>query len=235
MALRLIGRLARKPTTSISSCCRPMTLFQHHHQQQQSRHFISDMRKSAFEDRIRRLIRNDIQYELDRSPLTQLIPKFKSFVIDERPGEQWIRLNKKFGNNEEIKVEVTMFRVFDPPAKHGSVTTDNDLELYISMVVDIFKDDDNGILEFVCNVWPDSIEIEKVFMRDQDGMAGKPYLGPPFGDLDDEVQTSLYDFLENRGINDDLALFLHKCMQHKSKNEYIRWMGSVEAFVARKK
>lgn len=54
-------------------------------------------------------------------------------------------------------------------------------------------------------------------------------------DLDDDLQTSLYDFLETRGINDELALFLHKCMQHKSKNEYIRWMGSVESFVARKK
>lgn len=56
-----------------------------------------------------------------------------------------------------------------------------------------------------------------------------------FSDLDDELQTSLYDFLEMRGINDELAVFLHKCMQHKSKNEYIRWMGSVESFVARKK
>lgn len=73
-----------------------------------------------------------------------------------------------------------MFRVTAPPAKDSVVTTDNDLELYISMVVDIFKDEENGILEFVCNVWPDSVEIEKVFMRDQDGMSGKPYLGPPF-------------------------------------------------------
>lgn len=73
-----------------------------------------------------------------------------------------------------------MFRVSAPPAKDGTVTTENDLELYISMVIDIFKDEESGILEFLCNVWPDSIEIEKVFMRDQDGMAGKPYLGPPF-------------------------------------------------------
>ena len=56
-----------------------------------------------------------------------------------------------------------------------------------------------------------------------------------FSDLDDELQTSLYDFLEERGINEELAVFLHKCMQHKSKNEYIRWMGSIESFVARKK
>ncbi|XP_076900988.1 uncharacterized protein At2g39795, mitochondrial-like [Bidens hawaiensis] len=198
---------------------------------QQSKRYVSDMRNSAFEDRIRRLIRNDIRYELDRSPLTQLVSKFKSFTIDERTGEQWIRLNKKLGNNEEIKLQVTMFQVSAPPQKD----TDNDLELYISMVVDIFKDDETGILEFLCNVWPDSVEIDKVFMHVQDGMTGKPYLGPPFDDLDDELQTSLYDFLETRGINDELAAYLHKCMQHKSKNEYIRWLGNIESFVAQKK
>lgn len=241
MVLRLIGRIGRRPASLLSthSSYRRITLIQHlsphrspieHNYPQQSRGYVSEMRKSAFEDRIRRLIRNEIQYELDRSPLTQLVPKFKSFAIDERPGEQLIRLNKAFGDNEEIKVEVTMFRV-----SATKDVTDNNPELFISMVVDVFKDEESGILEFVCNVWPDSVEIEKVFMRDQDGMTGKPYLGPPFNDLDDELQTSLYDFLEMRGINDELAAFLHKCMQHKSKNEYIRWMGSVESFVACKK
>ncbi|KAM0035650.1 putative mitochondrial glycoprotein [Helianthus debilis subsp. tardiflorus] len=236
MFLRRIGQMGRRQSSSILSCYRPLiTPIQHPSPNEQSRGFVSEMRKTAFEDRIRRLIRNDIQYELDRSPLTQLVSKFKSFSVDERSGEQWIRLSKKFGDNEEIKLEVTMFQVSAPPAKDGSLTTANDLELYISMVVDVFKDEDSGILEFVCNVWPDSIEIDKVFMRDQDGMTGKPYLGPPFNDLDDELQSSLYDFLESRGINDELAAFLHKCMQHKSKNEYIRWMGNIESFVARKK
>nr|GEX16183.1 mitochondrial glycoprotein [Tanacetum cinerariifolium] len=215
MALRLIGRLGKKQSSSIFYSRPITTLIQKNYprQQQQLRGYVSEMRKTAFEDRICRLIRNDVQYELDRSPPTQLVPKFKSFAIDERSGEQWIRLNKKFGDNEEIKVEVTMFQVSTPPAKESDVTTSNDLELYISMVIDIFKDEENGILEFVCNVWPDSVEIEKVFMRDQDGMTGKPYMGPPFDDLDDELQTSLYDFLEERGINDELAVFLHKSVR----------------------
>ncbi|KAD7116792.1 hypothetical protein E3N88_04060 [Mikania micrantha] len=234
MILQLLGCIGRRQSFIFSShsSYRPITLIQLI--SQQSRGYVSEMRKSAFEDRVRRLIRNDIQYELDRSPLTQLVPKYKSFSIDERPGEQWIRLNKTVGDNEEIKLEVTMFQVSAPPAKDGGVITNNDLQLYISMVIDVFKDEKIGVLEFVCNVWPDSIEIDKVFMRDQDEMTGKPYLGPPFNDLDDELQTSLYDFLETRGINDELAVFLHKCMLHKSKNEYIRWMGSIESFVARK-
>ncbi|KAI3710408.1 hypothetical protein L2E82_40188 [Cichorium intybus] len=44
--------------------------------------------------------------------------------------------------DEEIKVEVTMFRVSAPPTKDGSITTKNDMELYISMVIDIFTDEE---------------------------------------------------------------------------------------------
>lgn len=37
-----------------------------------SRSYISDMRKSAFEGNILRLLRNEIQYELERSPPVQV-------------------------------------------------------------------------------------------------------------------------------------------------------------------
>ena len=37
------------------------------------RYYMSEMRKSAFKDNILRLIRNEIQYELDRSPPKQVL------------------------------------------------------------------------------------------------------------------------------------------------------------------
>lgn len=36
------------------------------------RHYIADMRRSAFEGNILRLLRNEIRYELDRSPPSQV-------------------------------------------------------------------------------------------------------------------------------------------------------------------
>lgn len=36
------------------------------------RHYISDMRRSAFEGSILRLLRNEIRYELERSPPNQV-------------------------------------------------------------------------------------------------------------------------------------------------------------------
>jgi len=53
-------------------------------------------------------------------------------------------------------------------------------------------------------------------------------------ELDDELQESLYDYLEERGINDELAAFLHQYMKQKDKTEYVRWMERVKAFIERK-
>ncbi|CAL5361600.1 unnamed protein product [Camellia sinensis] len=195
------------------------------------------MRKSALEGNILRLLRNEIQYELDRSPPSQPLSKFDSFIVDERPGEQWIRLNKKFGENEEIKVEVTMFDGSVPVKKTGNVATEEDVKLHITLIVDIFKGEGSDVLEFVCSAWPDNIEIQRVFMRRRDQMVGLPYnayMGPGFKELDDELQDSLYDFLEARGINDDLAVFLHGYMNNKDKTEFIRWMGTVKTFIEKK-
>lgn len=55
-----------------------------------------------------------------------------------------------------------------------------------------------------------------------------------FRDLDDELQNSLYEFLEVRGINDELAVFLHEYMKNKDKIEFIRWMETVKTFIEKK-
>lgn len=52
-----------------------------------------------------------------------------------------------------------------------------------------------------------------------------------YRELDDELQDSLYEFLEARGINDELAAFLHEYMKNKDKTEFIRWMGTVKTFI----
>lgn len=54
------------------------------------------------------------------------------------------------------------------------------MTLHITFIVDIFKGEGSNVLEFVCSAWPNSMEIEKVFMRDREQMAGSPYMGPGF-------------------------------------------------------
>ncbi|KAK9282311.1 hypothetical protein L1049_005225 [Liquidambar formosana] len=201
----------------------------------QSRTCMSEMRRSAFEGNVLRLLRQEIQFELERSPPKQPATKFGSFVVEERPGEQWIRLRKKFGEKEEIKIEVTMFDGSIPaPKSGGGVDTGEDVELHITFIVNISKGDGGDVLEFMCSAWPDSIDIQKLFMHGRDQTVAQPYTGPEFKELDDELQNSLYEFLERRGINDELAVFLHEYVTNKDKTEFIRWMGSVKSFIEKK-
>ncbi|XP_057968945.1 uncharacterized protein At2g39795, mitochondrial [Malania oleifera] len=197
----------------------------------QNRSYIAEMRKSAFEGNILRLIRNEIEFELERSSPKQPVSEFNCYAVDDRPGEQWIRLKRNFGDEEKIKIEVTMFDGSVPAPKSGQGAIEEEVQLHITFIVDICKGDGGDVMEFMCSAWPDSIEIQKVFMHGHNQMPTQPYMGPKFKELDDELQDALYDFLETRGINDDLAVFLHEYMKNKDKTEFIRWLGNVKSYI----
>lgn len=50
-------------------------------------------------------------------------------------------------------------------------------------------------------------------------------------ELDDELQDILYEYLEERGINEQLAVFLHEYMRNKDRTEFIRWMETVKSYI----
>merc|ERR1712187_932281 len=58
------------------------------------------------------------------------------------------------------------------------------------------------------------------------------YAGPPFENLDEELQTFLERFLEERGINAELANMIPDYIQVKEQKEYVRWLENVKNFVS---
>lgn len=103
--------------------------------------------------------------------------QINSFTIDEQPGQQWIRLKRRFGENEEVKVEATMLYGSDSDSKDNDPS--KEVILHISLIVNIQKDD-GEVLEFICSAWPNSLEIVNVFVRTNEAKPSKPYLGPEF-------------------------------------------------------
>ncbi|ANM57729.1 putative mitochondrial glycoprotein [Arabidopsis thaliana] len=194
--------------------------------------YVSEMQKSAFQGNILRLIRNEIEYELDHSPPLQPPNSFGPFTVDERPGEQWISLKRNFGDKEDIKIEATMFDRSVPTSK--STKTEPEYILHITFIVNISKAGATEALEIMCSAWPDTIEISKLCIRRGINTSPSSYGGPEFEELDDQLQDALYQFLEERGISDELAVFLHRYMKNKGKAEYVRWMESVKSYVEQK-
>ncbi|KAK9280710.1 hypothetical protein L1049_014408 [Liquidambar formosana] len=251
---RLIRGIQKSPYLSSSSSSSCKTLIyrlqchhhhhhhHHHHPSLQSQNAISsflpqtrtyssETPKSPFESNIIRILRTEIQYQSEYAPPHQPVQKFSSFTVIDRPGEQWITLRGKFGDNEDLKIEVTMFDGCVLVPKPGDDNTGDDARLHISLLVDISKGEGCETLEFVCSAWPDCLEIQKVYILRRDGILARPYMGPDFKALDDKLQNALCGFLKARGVNDELSVFLHQYIFNKDRTELIRWLGTVKSFV----
>lgn len=57
------------------------------------------------------------------------------------------------------------------------------------------------------------------------------YTGPPFGNLDDSLQEIFEGYLEERGVNEQMAVFIPDYIDVKEQSEYIRWLDSKSCLV----
>lgn len=57
------------------------------------------------------------------------------------------------------------------------------------------------------------------------------YAGPPFGNLDPDLQGFLDRYLEERGVNADLAGMIPDYIQVKEQKEYVAWLESKLPFI----
>jgi complement component 1 Q subcomponent-binding protein len=52
------------------------------------------------------------------------------------------------------------------------------------------------------------------------------YEGPPFGNLDEDLQLLLERYLDERGVNTALALWVPEYIDFKEQREYLNWLSS---------
>ncbi|RLM60547.1 mitochondrial glycoprotein [Panicum miliaceum] len=200
-----------------------------------SRTYISGMRRSAFIDRLLRSVRSEISFVDNSAPPPSPLPP-APFAVEDRPGEQWARLRRVVpaaeGGEEEVRVDATLVDGALPPSRSGA-DTGGPLRLHISVKVEVSKAARPGVaLIFECSAWPDEMEVQRVFPVRRGGPSPvQQYVGRQFSELDEEMQSAVRDYLEQRGVNDELAAFLHAYMENKEHNELTRWLKNVELHV----
>ena len=57
-----------------------------------------------------------------------------------------------------------------------------------------------------------------------DWVKGGSYGGPVFADLDTRVQEAFLEYLDERGVNDQLATTIVDLQAHKEQKEYVHWV-----------
>jgi len=56
------------------------------------------------------------------------------------------------------------------------------------------------------------------------------YAGPPFNNLDEDLQVLIERYLDERGIDTALALFIPDYIDFKEQKEYVAWLENVKGF-----
>ena len=95
----------------------------------------------------------------------------------------------------------------------------------------------NGCLHFETLAQDGMIMIENVFFYKNTKLADagtaeldwtrrNVYAGPPFANLDEELQVLLERYLEERGIDTAMALWVPEYVDFKEQKEYIGWLSS---------
>ena len=51
------------------------------------------------------------------------------------------------------------------------------------------------------------------------------YTGPPYGNLDEDLQVLIERYLEERGVNTALALWVPEYIDYKEQKEYLNWLS----------
>lgn len=99
-----------------------------------------------------------------------------------------------------------------------------------------------GALQFEAIAQDGLIVIEQVYYHKDGAKAstpnitgtdfkGDPYAGPPFGNLDEDLQVLFEKYLEERGVNTQMALFVPEYIDFKEQREYLSWLNGVKSFV----
>ncbi|EWC45049.1 hypothetical protein DRE_06329 [Drechslerella stenobrocha 248] len=76
-----------------------------------------------------------------------------------------------------------------------------------------------------------SVELATAQTAEADWERRGRYVGPPFGNLDEDLQVLLERYLDERGINAGLALFVPDYIDYKEQKEYVSWLKNVKSFV----
>lgn len=69
-------------------------------------------------------------------------------------------------------------------------------------------------------------ELADAQTAEQDWSKRNLYSGPPFGNLDQDLQLLLERYLDERGINTELALWVPEYIDFKEQREYLNWLSS---------
>ncbi|KAF9009928.1 mitochondrial glycoprotein [Cyathus striatus] len=187
---------------------------------------------------------NKLQYEKEANATLDTTPEFlKQFMsqgfgryIEDIPGNDEVTLTRKFGN-ENIRLTFSIADIqaeeedFENEEGEESAGEDEVPGYPIRASLSVTKTTGPGALnvDMVCQ---EGHFIVGLTLAEMDWKRRGLYIGPQvLRDLDVGVQEEFEKFLQERGINETVALFIPEYAEHKEQQEYVKWLHKVKSFV----
>ncbi|CAL1699055.1 unnamed protein product [Somion occarium] len=190
----------------------------------------------------------ELQYEkeaeVDAEP--DFLKAFKAqniWQLEDIAGNDEVTLTRKFGN-ENIRLMFSIADIQQESEFEGEEETEEEASTSypIRCSFSITKDSAPGALtidaicqdgSFIvdnCSYYNDK-RVGTELTADADWKRRGLYIGPQFDTLDITVQEEFEKFIQERGINESLALFVPEYAEHKEQKEYIEWLANVKKFI----
>jgi len=153
-----------------------------------------------------------------------------------------VNAGRTSGGNIKIAPEDSVAPADRPELTDDEAESDNDEPSFASRVSVVVEKAGKGALQLETVMQDGIVNIEEVYFlpktelanaktADQEWERSQLYTGPPFGNLDEDLQVLLERYLDERGVNTAMALFIPDYIDYKEQKEYVQWLSSVKSFV----
>ncbi|CAO2833057.1 unnamed protein product [Amaranthus hypochondriacus] len=137
---------------------------------------------------------------------------------------------KRTYKNEEISISVMRL---------ANLASDEDDDGRINQLfvhIEVAKPKLDYSMHFLCGLYPDALGIHSVALRpksSQDGFLIMPnkYSGPPFEHLDEATRDAFHNYIEERGIDENLFPFLQAWLYLKYHRNLMRYFRTVAKLI----
>ncbi|KAJ8516846.1 hypothetical protein ONZ45_g5914 [Pleurotus djamor] len=205
-------------------------------------------------------LQEELKYEKEAAANTPYVPEFlKTFKsqgtwqLQDAPGSDEVILTRQFGN-ENVRLifsiadimaedEEADFNEGEEATGEENQESEDPLHSYPirtslsitktngrgSLNVDLMCQDGHFIVDSI-SFYRDS-KVGTELTAEADWKRRGLYIGPQFDTLDVSVQEEFEKYLQERGVNEALALFIPEYAEHKEQLEYVEWLENVKNFV----
>ncbi|KAJ3781265.1 mitochondrial glycoprotein [Lentinula aff. detonsa] len=192
--------------------------------------------------------------ELSKEP--EFLQEFKAhgkWQIEDTPLNDEVLLTRKFGN-ENLRLTFSIVDIrgeneeFDNEAASEENDEDNSQEEEVlntypirasltvtkssapgSLAIDMMCQEGQFVIDNITYYKEGSLATD--LTAEADWKRRGIYMGPQFDTLDIGLQEEFDKFLQERGIDQSLALFIPEFAEHKEQREYVGWLEGVKSFV----